>query len=52
MHSLGSFTLEKCFNASNASLRETIVSELVPVLKDLSKSKQGPHLLRKLDVEG
>ena len=52
MHSLGSFTVDKCFDASSASLRETIVSELVPVQKDLLKTKQGPYLLRKLDVEG
>ncbi|CDO97786.1 unnamed protein product [Coffea canephora] len=52
VHSLGSFTVDKCFDASSASLRETIVSELVPVQKDLLKTKQGPYLLRKLDVEG
>ncbi|KAL3528538.1 hypothetical protein ACH5RR_007860 [Cinchona calisaya] len=52
VHSSGSFTVEKCFNAANASLREAIVSELVPLQKDLSKTRQGPYLLRKLDVEG
>lgn len=52
VHWSGSFTVDKCFDASNVSLRETIVSELVPVQKDLLKTKQGPYLLRKLDVEG
>ncbi|XP_022992154.1 pumilio homolog 23-like [Cucurbita maxima] len=52
MQSSGSFTVEKCYDASNMSLREAIVSELVVVKSDLSKTKQGPHLLRKLDVEG
>ncbi|KAK4427451.1 Pumilio23 [Sesamum alatum] len=47
----GSFTVEKCFSASNLSLRETIVSELLPVQAELSKTKQGPYLLKKLDVE-
>ncbi|KAL0341783.1 UNVERIFIED_CONTAM: Pumilio23 [Sesamum calycinum] len=47
----GSFTVEKCFSASNLSLRETIVSELLPVQTELSKTKQGPYLLKKLDVE-
>ncbi|XP_008462236.2 pumilio homolog 23 [Cucumis melo] len=47
-----SFTVEKCYNFSNMSLREAIVSELVAVRCDLSKTKQGPHLLRTLDVEG
>ncbi|KAA0059354.1 pumilio-like protein 23 [Cucumis melo var. makuwa] len=47
-----SFTVEKCYNFSNMSLREAIVSELVAVRSDLSKTKQGPHLLRTLDVEG
>ncbi|KAG8380221.1 hypothetical protein BUALT_Bualt07G0170800 [Buddleja alternifolia] len=48
----GSFTVDKCFNESNMSLRETIVSELLPVQTELSKTKQGPYLLKKLDVEG
>ncbi|GFP92496.1 pumilio homolog 23 [Phtheirospermum japonicum] len=48
----GSFTVEKCFNASNLSLRETIVSELLPFQTELSKTKQGPYLLKKLDVAG
>ncbi|PIN13745.1 putative RNA-binding protein [Handroanthus impetiginosus] len=48
----GSFTVEKCFNVSNMSLRETIVTELLPFQTELSKTKQGPYLLKKLDVEG
>lgn len=52
MQSSSSFTVEKCYNFSNMSLREAIVSELVALRSDLSKTKQGPHLLRKLDVEG
>ncbi|XP_051147669.1 pumilio homolog 23 isoform X2 [Andrographis paniculata] len=48
----GSFTVEKCFNASNMSMRETIVSELLPFQTELSKTKQGPYLLKKLDAEG
>ncbi|XP_038898236.1 pumilio homolog 23 isoform X1 [Benincasa hispida] len=52
MQSSSSFTVEKCYNSSNLSLREAIVSELVVLRSDLSKTKQGPHLLRKLDVEG
>lgn len=52
VHSSGSFTVEKCFNVSNLSLRESIVSELVPLQAELSKTKQGPYLLKKLDIEG
>ncbi|KAF6148851.1 hypothetical protein GIB67_014222 [Kingdonia uniflora] len=48
----GSFTVEKCFTASNAVLKETIVSELLDIRSELSKTRQGPHLLRKLDVDG
>ncbi|KAL8466440.1 hypothetical protein ACS0TY_035508 [Phlomoides rotata] len=48
----GSFTVEKCFSISNLSLKETIVSELIPFEAELSKTKQGPYLLKKLDVEG
>lgn len=48
----GAFTIEKCFNCSNMSMKETIVSELVPFEPELSKSRQGPYLLKKLDVEG
>lgn len=48
----GSFTVEKCFDVSSVSLREVIVSEMVNVQAELSKTRQGPHLLRKLDVDG
>ncbi|MED6204748.1 hypothetical protein PIB30_011720 [Stylosanthes scabra] len=50
-HSSGAFVVEKCFTASNLSLRESIVSELLAVRSELSKTKQGSHLLRKLDVD-
>lgn len=52
LHSSGSFTVEKCFIAGNLSLREAIVSELLEVQTELSKTKHGPVLLRKLDVDG
>lgn len=52
VHPFGSFTVEKCFTASNLSLRETIVSEMLPLQAELSKTKQGPYLLRKLDIDG
>ena len=51
MHPSGSFTVEKCFTASNLPLRETIMNELLTVRSELSKTKHGPHLLRKLDVD-
>ncbi|KAG7992149.1 hypothetical protein I3843_02G113500 [Carya illinoinensis] len=51
MHSSGSFTVEKCFTVGNLSLREAIVTELVAVQSELSKTKQGPYLIRKLDVD-
>ncbi|PHT45916.1 Pumilio -like protein 23 [Capsicum baccatum] len=52
VHPFGSFTAEKCFTASNLNLRETIVSEMLPLQAELSKTKQGPYLLRKLDIDG
>ncbi|XP_015901153.3 pumilio homolog 23 [Ziziphus jujuba] len=52
MHLSGSFTVEKCFTTSNMSLQEAIVAELLEVRSELSKTKQGPHLIRKLDVYG
>ncbi|KAL3720718.1 hypothetical protein ACJRO7_005517 [Eucalyptus globulus] len=52
MHSSGYFTVEKCFTASNVSLREAIVCELLAVRNELSRTKHGPHLLRKLDIHG
>ncbi|KAL9273192.1 Pumilio homolog 23-like protein [Drosera capensis] len=51
IHPSGSFTIEKCFNVGDVSLREAIVSELLSVQKELSKTKQGPLLLRNLDAE-
>ncbi|RDX69494.1 Pumilio-like 23, partial [Mucuna pruriens] len=52
LRSSGAFTIEKCFTASNLSLREAIVSELLAVRSELSKTKQGSYLLRKLDIDG
>lgn len=52
LHSTGAFTIEKCFTACNLSLREAIVSEILAVRSELSKTKQGSYLLRKLDVDG
>ncbi|KAL5755452.1 hypothetical protein ACOSQ2_020198 [Xanthoceras sorbifolium] len=52
MHSSGSFTVERCFTAGSLSLREAIASELLAVQTELSKTKQGPYLLRKLDIDG
>ncbi|XWS19990.1 hypothetical protein CRYUN_Cryun31cG0063300 [Craigia yunnanensis] len=51
MNPSGSFTVERCFNAGSLSLREAIASELLAVRTELSKTKQGPHLLRKLDID-
>ncbi|XP_071716209.1 pumilio homolog 23 [Rutidosis leptorrhynchoides] len=48
----GSFTVEKCFDVSSVALKEVIVSEMLAVQAELSKTRQGPHLLRKLDVDG
>ncbi|PKU60664.1 pumilio homolog 23 isoform X1 [Dendrobium catenatum] len=52
LHSSGSFTVEKCFTASNISMREAIAAELLNVQPELSMTKHGPYLLRKLDIEG
>ncbi|KAK3157466.1 hypothetical protein QOZ80_2AG0122780 [Eleusine coracana subsp. coracana] len=51
MNPSGSFLVEKCFTASNFSHKEAIVVELLAVQSELSKTKHGYHLLRKLDVE-
>ncbi|XP_047341945.1 pumilio homolog 23 [Impatiens glandulifera] len=48
----GAFTVEKCFSTSNMALRETIVSELLVIQSDLSKSNHGTVMLKKLDVDG
>ncbi|GMI91711.1 pumilio 23 [Hibiscus trionum] len=47
----GSFTVERCFSAGSLSQKEAIASELLAVRTELSKTKQGPHLLRKLDID-
>ncbi|XP_020104644.1 pumilio homolog 23 isoform X2 [Ananas comosus] len=47
-----SFTIEKCFSASNVSLKETMAEELVAVQAELSKTKHGPYILKKLDIDG
>ncbi|CAH2066912.1 unnamed protein product [Thlaspi arvense] len=52
LHTSGSFTVEKCFDACNLTLKEAIAAELLDVKADLSKAKQGPFLLRKLDIDG
>lgn len=52
MHPSGSFTVEKCFTVSNISLKESIVSELLAVQNELANTRQGPFLLRRLDVDG
>ncbi|XP_058108753.1 pumilio homolog 23-like [Magnolia sinica] len=52
MHPSGSFTVEKCFTATNLSLREAIASELFALQAELSKTKHGPYLLKKLDING
>ncbi|KAH0433073.1 hypothetical protein IEQ34_027088 [Dendrobium chrysotoxum] len=52
LHPSGSFTVEKCFTASNISMREAIAAELLNVQPELSMTKHGPYLLRKLDIEG
>ncbi|CAN8235455.1 unnamed protein product [Cochlearia groenlandica] len=51
LHTSGSFTVEKCFGACNLTLRETIANELLDVKADLLKVKQGPFLLRKLEID-
>ncbi|KAF3776392.1 Pumilio-like protein 23 [Nymphaea thermarum] len=48
--SSGSYTVEKCFTCGSLSLKELIVSELSSVQIALSRTKHGPHLLKKLDV--
>ncbi|KAB5574072.1 hypothetical protein DKX38_001266 [Salix brachista] len=40
MHPSGSYTAEKCFSASNLSLKEAIVSDLLSVQSELAKTKQ------------
>ncbi|KAK1280740.1 hypothetical protein QJS04_geneDACA004824 [Acorus gramineus] len=52
MHPSGSFTVEKCFIASNVSLKEIIASEVLAMRPELYKMKHGPYILRKLDIDG
>ncbi|XP_008783356.2 pumilio homolog 23 isoform X1 [Phoenix dactylifera] len=52
MNPSSSFTVEKCFNASSMSLKEAIAGELHVVQAELSKTKHGPYLLKKLDIDG
>lgn len=52
LHPSSSFTVEKCFTASNLSLKEIIAAELLVVQNVLSQKKHGPYLLKKLDIDG
>jgi nucleolar protein 9 len=52
MNASSSFTVEKCFSASNISLKEAICGELLDIRPDLSKARHGFHLLKKLDIDG
>jgi nucleolar protein 9 len=52
MNASSSFTVEKCFSASNISLKEAICGELLDIRPDLSKTRHGFHLLKKLDIDG
>uniref|UniRef100_A0A0E0EX93 PUM-HD domain-containing protein n=1 Tax=Oryza meridionalis TaxID=40149 RepID=A0A0E0EX93_9ORYZ len=51
MNPSGSFLVEKCFTASNFSHKEAIVAELLAVQTELSRTRHGFHLLKKLDVD-
>ncbi|KAJ1295632.1 hypothetical protein BS78_01G238200 [Paspalum vaginatum] len=51
MNPSGSFLVEKCFTASNFSHKEAIVAELLAMQSELSKTRHGFHLLKKLDVD-
>ncbi|KAJ8625206.1 hypothetical protein MRB53_033736 [Persea americana] len=52
MHPSGSFTVEKSFAAVNLSLKEVIATELLAVQAELYRTRHGPYLLKKLDVDG
>lgn len=52
MHPSSSYTVEKCFAAGTVSLKEVIASELLAVQSELSKTKHGPYILRKIDIDG
>ncbi|KAI4962895.1 hypothetical protein ZWY2020_024659 [Hordeum vulgare] len=51
MNPSGSFLVEKCFTASNFSHKEAIVSELLAMQNELSRTRHAIHLLKKLDVD-
>ena len=51
MYPSGSFLVEKCFTASNFSHKEAIVSELLAMQNELSRTRHAIHLLKKLDVD-
>lgn len=51
MNPSGSFLVEKCFTASNFSHKEAIVSELLAMQNELSKTRHAIYLLKKLDVD-
>ncbi|WOK99713.1 hypothetical protein Cni_G08425 [Canna indica] len=52
MGTASSFLVEKCFASSNVSLKENIAAELLAARAELSKTKHGPYLLKKLDIDG
>lgn len=52
MHPSGSFTVEKSFAAVSLSLKEVIATELLAVQAELYRTRHGPYLLKKLDVDG
>ncbi|XP_072991248.1 pumilio homolog 23 [Typha latifolia] len=47
-----SFTVEKCFAMSNISLKEAMAAEMLAVQAELAKTRHGPYLLKKLDIDG
>jgi hypothetical protein len=51
MNPSGSFLVEKCFAASNFSHKEAIVSELLAMQNELSRTRHAIYLLKKLDVD-
>ncbi|CAM0943447.1 unnamed protein product [Alopecurus aequalis] len=51
MNPSGSFLVEKCFTASNFSHKEAIVSELLAMQNELSRTRHAIYLLKKLDVD-
>ncbi|KAI4355356.1 hypothetical protein L6164_004137 [Bauhinia variegata] len=52
LHPSGYFAVDKLFTLSDLSLKEAITQELMAVRSELSKTKHGPYLLRKLDMDG